>query len=185
MINSYNKINLVPFGEFLPFESLLKKIGLKTITNNYNSFSKGNKRNPMNIKIDNISFKILPLICYEIIYSGKLFDKSNYDMIINISEDGWFGQSIGPKQHFIHSIYRAIESGKYVMRSSNNGISAIINPLGVIEQEVSFGETGYIDFNQIKKIQPTVFSKYGNKIFLLIILLYIFFIFSFNRTKNE
>ena len=71
------------------------------------------------------------------------------------------------------------------MRSSNNGISAIINPLGVIEQEVSFGETGYIDFNQLSKIQPTVFSKYGNKIFLLIILLYIFFIFSFNRTKNE
>ena len=71
------------------------------------------------------------------------------------------------------------------MRSSNNGISAIINPLGVIEQEVSFGETGYIDFNQLNKIQPTVFSKYGNKIFLLIILLYIFFIFSFNRIKNE
>ena len=185
LISTYNKNNLVPFGEFLPLEKILKNIGLKTLTNNYQSYSKGDKREIIEINQKNFSLKFLPLICYEIIYSGKIFNNSNFDFIINISEDGWFGQSIGPKQHFIHSIYRAIESGKYVMRSSNNGISAIINPLGVIEQEVSFGETGYIDFNQLSKIQPTVFSKYGNKIFLLIILLYIFFIFSFNRTKNE
>ncbi len=63
----------------------------------------------------------------------------------------WF-KSVGPKQHFIHSIYRAIESGKYVLRSANNGISAIINPLGDIEQEVSFNETGYIDLSQFKKL---------------------------------
>ena len=131
------------------------------------------------------SLKFLPLICYEIIYSGRIFNNSDFDFIINISEDGWFGQSIGPKQHFIHSIYRAIESGKYVLRSSNNGISAIINPIGDIEQEVSFNQTGYIDFSQFKKVQPTVFSKYGNKIFGLIILLYIFLFLSFNRIKNE
>ena len=70
------------------------------------------------------------------------------------------------------------------MRSSNNGISAIINPIGDIEQEVSFNETGYIDLSQFKKTQPTVFSKYGNKVFGLIILLYIFLFFSFNRTKD-
>ena len=98
---------------------------------------------------------------------------------------GWFGNSIGPKQHFIHSIFRAIESGKYVVRSSNNGIAAIINPLGVVEQSVKFGESGFIDLNKSKKIQPTIFSKYGNKIFGLLILLYIFLIFSFNRIKNE
>ena len=106
-------------------------------------------------------------------------------MIINISEDGWFGQSIGPKQHFVHSIFRAIESGKYVVRSSNNGIAAIINPLGDVEQSVNFGEEGYIDLESNKIIQPTIFSKYGNKIFGLLILLYIFLIFSFNKIKNE
>ena len=106
-------------------------------------------------------------------------------MIINISEDGWFGESIGPKQHFIHSIFRAIESGKYVLRSSNNGITAIINPLGVVEKKVNFGESGYVDFSEKKIIQPTVFSRYGNKIFGLLILLYIFLIFSFNRMNNE
>ena len=106
-------------------------------------------------------------------------------MIINISEDGWFGQSIGPKQHFVHSILRAIESGKYVVRSSNNGIAGIVNPLGVIEKKVDIGKSGYIDLKEIRKIQPTIFSIYGNKIFGFLILLYIFFIFSFNKIKNE
>ena len=185
LIESYDKINLVPFGEFLPFENILKAFGLKSLTNNYQSFSRGEERKIIKINKKNFSLKILPLICYEIIYSGKLFDKSNYDLIINISEDGWFGQSIGPKQHFDHSIFRAIENGKYVIRSSNNGTAAIVNPVGIIEKSVSFGESGYIELNEIKTLQPTVFSKYGNKIFGLLILMYIFLIFSFNRFGNE
>jgi len=185
LINSYNKINLVPFGEFLPFERILKKIGLKTITNNYQSYSKGDKRDIIEINESNFSLKILPLICYEIIYSGKIFKNSNFNFIVNISEDGWFGQSIGPKQHFVHSIYRAIESGKYILRSSNNGITAIVNPLGVIEKQLNLNKSGYVDFIESKKIKPTLFSQFGNKIFGLIILLYILLIFSFNKIKNE
>ena len=114
-----------------------------------------------------------------------MFNNYNFDLILNISEDGWFGQSIGPYQHFTHSIFRAIESGKYVVRSANNGIAAIINPIGYIENKVDFGKSGYIDLKSYKKIQPTLFSKYGNKIFGLVILLYIFLILSFNRIKNE
>ena len=185
LLSYYNKINLVPFGEFLPFENILSRVGLKTITNGYQSFSRGDKRNVIKIKLKNFSLKILPLICYEIIYSGKLYDNPDFDLIINISEDGWFGQSVGPKQHFAHSIFRAIESGKYVLRSANNGVAAIINPLGFVEQQIDFGKSGYLDFEESKKIQPTVFSKYGNKIFVLLILLYIFLIFSFNRINNE
>ena len=185
LLHSYNKINLVPFGEFLPFENILKNIGLRSITNNYQSFSSGDERSIMEIKRENFSLKILPLICYEVIYSGKIFNNSNFDLIVNISEDGWFGSSIGPQQHFIHSIFRAVESGKYLIRSANNGVAAIINPLGVIEQKIEFGQSGYVDFSESKKIQPTVFSKYGNKIFMILILLYIFLIFSFNRFNNE
>ena len=190
LLNSYNKINLVPFGEFLPFRKTLSIVGMKTITNEYQSFSKGVQRNIIEIQDKNFSLKILPLICYEIIYSGKIFKKNDFDLIVNISEDGWFGKSIGPRQHFEHSIFRAIESGKYIIRSSNNGISAIINPLGAIEKSLDLGDYGYIDFRKRKIIQPTVFSKYGNKIFVILILLYIFFIisisfiFSFNRTTN-
>ena len=185
LLSSYNKKNLVPFGEFLPFENFLTKLGLRSLTNNYQSFSSGDLREVLEIKQPGFSLKILPLICYEIIYSGKLFNNLNFDLIINISEDGWFGQSIGPKQHFVHSILRAIESGKYLIRSSNNGIAAIINPLGNIERSVNYSETGYIDLKEIKTIQPTIFSLYGNKIFGLLILLYILLIFSFNKIKYE
>ena len=185
LLSSYNKINLVPFGEFLPFETFLKNIGLRSLTNNYQSFSSGNKREIIEINKQNFSLKILPLICYEIIYSGKLFSKSNFDLIINISEDGWFGKSIGPKQHFTHSIFRALESGKYVVRSSNNGKAAIVNPLGIVEQSVKFGQSGFIDLTSTKKIQPTIFSQYGNKIFVLLILMYIVLILLLNKKKNE
>ena len=185
LLNYYNKINLVPFGEFLPFEKILSTFGLRSLTNNYQSFSAGNKRSVIEINQKNFLLKILPLICYEIIYSGKLFDDYEFDLIVNISEDGWFGKSIGPKQHFVHSIFRAIESGKYILRSANNGIAGVINPIGIVEKKVDFGNTGYIDFKEARKIQPTIFSKYGNKIFGILILLYIFLIFSFNRIKNE
>ena len=184
LLESYNKTQLVPFGEFLPFENFLKNFGLRSLTNNYQSFSNGVQRDVIKIDKNNFNLKFLPLICYEIIYSGKLFDNLDFDYIINLSEDGWFGKSIGPKQHFDHSILRAIESGKYVLRSANNGVAAIINPLGEIEQKVKFGDSGYIDIIESRKIQPTIFSKFGNKIFVLVILLYIFLIFSFNRFKK-
>ena len=183
LLNSYNKINLVPFGEFLPLEKFLKFIGLKSITNNYQPFSKGQKREILEIKKENFLLKILPLICYEIIYSGELFADPNFDLIVNISEDGWFGHSIGPRQHFVHSFLRAIESGKYVLRSSNNGIAAVINPLGDIEKKVEFGKSGYIDFQEIRKMKPTIFSLYGNKIFIILIFFYVFLIFLLKKFK--
>jgi apolipoprotein N-acyltransferase len=185
LIHKYNKVNLVPFGEFTPLESVLNLIGFKTITNEYQSFSRGNTRKPFNIKYNKIDLNLLPLICYEIIYTGKLSKDKNFDYIINISEDGWFGNSIGPKQHFSHSIFRSIESGKYIIRSSNNGISAVINPMGIVEQRVEFGSKGFVELSESKVTKPTLFMLYGNIIFLILILLYIFLLFSFIKLRNE
>jgi apolipoprotein N-acyltransferase len=181
LINAYKKVNLVPFGEFLPFEKMLGSLGLRSLTNNYQSFSSGKNRKIIRVNENNFDIKILPLICYEIIYSGQIFDNSDFDYIINISEDGWFGESIGPHQHFTHSIFRAIESGKYLIRSANNGIAAVINPTGFIENKIPLGNSGYIDFSDKRVSNATLFSHHGNKMFLIIILLYIFLIFSFNR----
>ena len=185
LLQNYNKVKLVPFGEFLPFENLLNKIGLKTVTNNIGSFTKGDERKVINVNNNIQKFNFLPLICYEIIYTGNLTKNNNYDYIMNISEDGWFGKSIGPKQHFTHSIFRAIETGKYVIRSANNGMTAIVNPLGEIEKKIDYNKNGFIDFESRRDLDPTIFSIYGNKIFILLILLYIFLVFSFNRIKNE
>ena len=181
LIDSYKKVNLVPFGEFLPFENFLGRIGLKPLTNNYQSFSAGKNRKIIKINYNDFNLKVLPLICYEIIYSGKIFDNHNFDYIFNISEDGWFGNSIGPYQHFAHSIFRAIESGKYIIRSANNGVTAIINPTGFVEKKLPLGKSGYVDFSEKRVFNTTLFSQHGNKMFLIIILLYIFLIFSFNR----
>ena len=185
LIAKYNKVNLVPFGEFTPFESILSLIGLKTITNSYQSFSSGKTRTSLNIKNSKIDLNFLPLICYEIIYSGKLSKDNSFEYMINISEDGWFGNSIGPKQHFSHNIFRSIESGKYIIRSSNNGVSAIINPIGIVEQEVEFKSSGYVELSERKLVKVTPFMQYGNKMFLILILIYIFLIFSFNKLKHE
>ena len=184
MVFKYNKNKLVPFGEFLPLEIILSKFGLKSLTNNYQSYSSGTERNLFN-DIDNSKIKILPLICYEIIYSGQLSEDNNYDFIVNLSEDGWFGDSIGPHQHFAHTIFRSIEYGKYTLRSANNGISAVVDPSGSIIDKININNEGAISIKKMTNVDKTLFSIYGNKIYFLIILLYIFLIFSFKKLKNE
>ena len=90
--------------------------------------------------------KILPLICYEIIFT-KLSQQSDPEtnIIINISEDGWFGNSIGPHQHFVKGVFRAIEQNSFLIRSTNKGISAIINNKGEIIKKLDIVEAGNID----------------------------------------
>ena len=155
------------------------------ITNNYQSYSKGNTRDIIEIKKDNFFLKILPLICYEIIYTGKIKENNQLpDLLINISEDAWFGKSIGPFQHFTKAIYRSVEEGLFIARSANKGISAFINPNGKIIKSLETGEPGNIRLNFPYFHQSTLFSNYGNKIFFLIILLYIFLILIFKKTKD-
>ena len=86
------------------------------------------------------------------------------------------------KTALVHSIFRAIESGKYVIRSANNGMTVIINPLERLKK-IEYEKDGFIDFTERRDLEPTIFSIYGNKIFIILILLYIFLIFSFNRIK--
>jgi len=184
IISLYNKINLVPFGEFLPFEKILSKYGFKKITSGYNSFSAGKKRDLINLGYKFSEKLILPLICYEIIYSGKIKNKNQLpDLVINISEDAWFGQSTGPYQHFSKAIYRSIEEGVFIARSANKGISAFIAPNGRVIKSLNIKETGNIELNFPFFNQSTLFSNYGNKIFFLIIFLYIFLILIFKKFK--
>ena len=181
ILHKYNKNKLVPFGEFLPFENFLRKFGLKKITQGYNSFSSDNERNL--VSLNNISF--LPLICYEIIYSGKIKKNNDeFDILLNISEDGWFGNSVGPYQHFSHSIFRSIEEGKNLIRSANNGISAYINSNGQIINQIKSTESGVIEVKNFKQTKKTLFSLLGNKIFFYFLLFYII-LFFFLKRKEE
>ena len=181
VLQKYYKNKLVPFGEFLPFENVLSNLGFKKITQGYQSFSADNRRDV--IRYNNYSF--IPLICYEIIYSGQINkSEKNYDFILNISEDGWFGNSIGPYQHYSHSIFRSIEEGKPVIRSSNNGISAFINPKGQVIDKILTTDKGFIEIQSFKKSNKTIFSSYGNKIFFYFLSIYISLIFFFKTREN-
>ncbi len=174
LISVYDKNKLVPFGEYLPFENFFKKYGFKKITQGYQSFSSSNRRDLININ----DIRFLPLICYEIIYSGSLYKKNDsYDFIINISEDGWFRESVGIDQHFYHSVFRSIEEGKNIIRSANNGISAYIDSKGQIIKKIESTQKGVIEIDTYKKGSKTIFSSFGNKIFFYFLIFYITVIF--------
>ena len=177
ILKSYEKRKLVPFGEFLPFEKLLNKFGLKKITEGHGSFLKGRSKN--NIIIDKLN--ILPLICYEIIFTDFV-QKSNKDtnLIVNISEDGWFGKSIGPDQHFAKSIFRAIENNTFLLRAANKGVSAIIDNKGNIIKQLNRNEAGNIEF-EIPLIKS---NKIKNDLIFFILLITYLSIFLINKEKN-
>ena len=142
VIQSYNKRKLVPFGEFLPFEKILNNLGLKKITEGHGSFLRGKKND--NLIINELN--ILPLICYEVIFTNLIQESNiNTNLIINISEDGWFGKTIGPEQHFVKSIFRAIENNTFFLRSTNKGLSAIIDNKGNIIKQLNRNEAGNIE----------------------------------------
>ncbi len=178
VVQTYNKRKLVPFGEFLPFENLFKLIGLKKITEGHGSFLRGYENN--NLLINELN--ILPLICYEIIFT-ELIQKSDPDtnLIVNISEDGWFGKSIGPDQHFAKTIFRAIENNTFLLRSTNKGVSAIIDNKGKIIKRLNRNEAGNIEF-EVPLIKS---NKVKNDLIFFILLITYLFIFLINKKKNE
>ncbi len=177
IIQEYKKQKLVPFGEFLPFEGILSQIGLKKITEGHGSFLSGKNQN--NLKIDMLN--ILPLICYEIIFTNLIQSSSkNTNLIINISEDGWFGNSIGPYQHFSKSIFRAIENNTFLIRSANKGVSAIINNKGEVVKRLNPNEAGHIQLEI-----PLLENKNKNKNDLIFFILLFTYIFIFYFTKEK
>ena len=177
IIEQYNKQKLVPFGEFIPFEGILGKLGLKKITEGHGSFLKG--REQKNLLIEELN--ILPLVCYEIIFT-EFVQSSNKDtnLIVNISEDGWFGNSIGPYQHFSKAIFRAIEQNTFLIRSANKGISAIINNKGEVVKKLDKTEVGNIELQV-----PLNKSENKNKNDLIFFILLITYIFIFNIYKKN
>ena len=147
----YHKKKLVPFGDYLPFSDLLDPI-LKFFNIPMSSFIHGNNTQK---NLTTPGSKLEPLICYEIAYPDlvrKMVKQNNSEAILNISEDGWFGKSLGPHQHLDIARMRALETGRYVIRSTTTGISAIITPAGeIIAESPQFKEfvltSEFIDYS--------------------------------------
>ncbi len=136
----YNKIKLVPFGEYVPplFKPLEKFF---PYLQGYD-FKQGKEITTLNYK----KMRIVPLICFEAIFSSFVGDfvKKGGNIIINITNDAWFGKTSAPFQHFEMARVRAIEYRLYLVRAANTGISAIVNPVGEIEKSMGLFQRGYL-----------------------------------------
>jgi apolipoprotein N-acyltransferase len=167
VLSVYDKLNLVPFGEFLPFQDWMEKIGLEQLTRVQGGFIPGTRRHSM--AVPNAP-RMLPLICYEAIFPGDVVERNDRPgWIVNLTNDGWFGISTGPYQHLQQARLRAIEQGLPLVRAANTGISAVIDPLGRVVARLGLGLEGVLDSGLPAAIPPTLYARAGD-IPLLIIL---------------
>jgi apolipoprotein N-acyltransferase len=176
----YDKIHLVPFGEYIPFRNKLKKIA------NFLSprdFSTGVMKENINLR----GFgEIITLICYEILFSNEVNRRisDNTKLIINITNDAWFGNTVGPYQHLALAKIRAVETGLPIVRVANTGISAFISPYGEEIVKISLNKESVREVNLIAPLDQTLYKNFGDLIFFILVLYLIFinyFLFYFKE----
>jgi apolipoprotein N-acyltransferase len=166
---SYDKIHLVPFGEYLPFQDFLERLGFMQLTGVRGGFSAGT--GPRFFSIPGAP-PASPLICYEIIFPDDVTDPAmRPGWLLNITNDAWFGSSAGPHQHFHQAQVRAVEQGLPVVRAANTGISAVIDPWGRVLAEIGLGEKGLIDAGLPKVGPKTLFVRFGIYLEVLVLAL--------------
>ena len=162
----YDKVRLVPFGEYVPLKGLLEQLGISNLAGPISGFEPGYQRRLMDTS-GGVGF--LPLICYEAIFPGALSGASGgAAFLLNVTNDAWFGRTPGPYQHFTQARLRAIESGLPLIRAANTGISAIVDGTGAMVEELAIFERGTIDGKLPQKIAKTIYSTTGDLPVLII-----------------
>lgn len=147
MIDVYDKSHLVPFGEYVPLRQLLNKyfpfLNVRKLTNGMVDFSVGDDRHILNLpQLPTIK----PLVCYEVIFSDEVAEASKgAEWLLNLTNDGWYLDSLGPYQHFEISRMRAIENGMPIVRVANTGISGVIDAFGQVKGKINLMTQGFVD----------------------------------------
>ena len=160
ILSIYDKVHLVPFGEYLPFQNLLERIGLMQLTKIQGGFIPGDRRRALSVPR---APNFLPLICYEIIFPGEAVPRGERPgWLLNLTNDGWFGLSAGPYQHFQQARMRAIEEGLPLVRAANTGISAVIDPLGRVVASLPLATEGVLDSALPGALPPTTYARFGD-----------------------
>src|SRR4051812_2012888 len=160
VVSVYDKVHLVPFGEYLPFQDWMEKLGIVQLTKVQGGFIAGQQRRALEIPH---APRALPLICYEAIFPGNVAARDDRPgWIVNLTNDGWFGFSTGPYQHLQQARLRAIEEGLPMVRAANTGISAVIDPVGRIVARLGLGIEGVLDAGLPSPILPTIYTRTGD-----------------------
>jgi apolipoprotein N-acyltransferase len=164
ILDAYDKVRLVPFGEFLPFQSALESLGLRQLTELPGGFAAGPHRRSLALA-DAPPFS--PLICYEIIFPDAATEPGNRPgWLLNLTNDAWFGNTPGPRQHFLQARLRAVEEGLPLVRAANSGISAIVDAYGRVTASLGVSRSGVVDGELPASLPPTMYSLYGGRIFI-------------------
>src|SRR5690606_267993 len=143
IVDHSDKVHLVPFGEYLPFERLLRSLGLQEVVEMPGGFTAAKSRHAINV-MEGQTF--LPLVCYEAIFPDELsYTGRQPTAIVNVTNDAWYGNTPGPYQHFRQAQIRSIEQGLPQVRAGNNGVSAIIDSYGRITAQLPFNAVSVID----------------------------------------
>lgn len=162
---TYDKMHLVPFGEYLPFEPLLARTGLTQLTNVPGGFLPGEQRRRMKVPG---APDMLPLVCYEAIFPGEAVPEGERPgWLLNVTNDAWFGISAGPYQHFQQARVRAIEEGLPLIRAANSGISAVIDPVGRVVASLPLGQDGLLDSPLPRPTRITIYARTGDLLFIV------------------
>lgn len=166
ILDSSDKVHLVPFGEYLPFSNLLNRIGFRQFVAIPGGFEPGVRRKALNVPGLPL---VSPLICYEAIFPGEVTPQiwpagrdKRPGLLLNVTNDGWFGRYVGPHQHFAQARLRSIEEGLPLVRAANTGISAVVDSYGRISAELPIGIDGVLDSKLPASIEATLFARFGN-----------------------
>lgn len=164
LLAAYDKVHLVPFGEYLPFQSALEALGLQQLARLRGGFATGVTPRPL-LHLPGLP-ALAPLICYEVIFPGAIVAGGERpSLLLNLTNDGWFGNTSGPRQHLQQARVRAVEEGLPLVRAANNGISAMVDAHGRVLVELGLDQRGSADALLTAPLPPTPYVRFGDGIF--------------------
>jgi len=185
VVGRYDKIHLVPFGEYVPLKNLL--FFADKLTREVGCFGRGTERKVFDLN----GTKVGIVICYESVFPGEVreFAANGAQVFVNISDDGWYGETSAPYQHLQMTRMRAIENHKWILLTTNNGVTASIDPFGRVVKKMDRNIRGVLIAPLNPETENTLYSQYGDIfawICVVISLLAVFVRFRFTaRTMIE
>jgi apolipoprotein N-acyltransferase len=157
-IGRYDKIHLVPFGEYIPFKDLL--FFAHKLTGRVAEFTRGNEREVFHLN----GHRYGVFICYEAVFADEVrqFARLGAEVLVNVSDDGWYGDTSAPWQHLNMARMRAVENRRWVLRDTNNGVTAAIDPYGRVRQSIPRHRTDALPAEYGFRDDITFYSAHGD-----------------------
>jgi apolipoprotein N-acyltransferase len=162
-VGRYDKIHLVPFGEYIPFQNLLTFA--RKLTGRVSTFTRGTERNTFLLPTQSgRSHRYGVFICYEAVFADEVrqFARHGAEVFVNISDDGWYGDTSAPWQHLNMARMRAIENRRWLLRDTNSGITAAIDPYGRVRQSIPRHQTGALPAQFAFRDDITFYTAHGD-----------------------